>query len=380
MKIIWHLDLDAFFISVERVLDPKLEGKPVIVGGDPTGRGVVAACSYEAREYGLHSAMPIKTAYKLCPHGIYLHGHHKEYVHFSKAVKQILKQYAPFIEQASIDEFYMDFSGCQDIYGSLFMFASKIQKEIKDKLGLPCSIGIGANKTIAKIASDCMKPCGVTYVQPTMEKEFLAPMPIETIPGIGKVTQRSLNAKGFYTIGDIANTSSDYFTAAFGKYGLYLWEKANGKGEEYLTRPEERKSISHATTFEEDIVGKKELEKIYFELTSKVCQTLRNNNWQASTVGIKLRYSDFLTLTREKTIHPTDDDKEVYDNVINLFRKCYTRRVGVRLVGVRLTKFNEFVEQEFLFNDEKIIRKRMLRAVQKIRDKYGFKAIQVGCR
>ena len=380
MRIIWHLDLDAFFISVERVFNPKLEGKPVIVGGNPTGRGVVAACSYEAREYGLHSAMPIKTAYKLCPHGIYLHGHYNEYVRFSRAVEQILKQYAPFIEQASIDEFYMDFSGCRDIYGSLFMFASKIQKEIKDKLGLPCSIGIGTNKTIAKVASDCMKPCGVTYVLPTMEKEFLAPMPIETIPGIGKVTQRTLNAKGFFTIGNIANTSSDYFTAAFGKYGLCLWEKANGKGEEYLTQSEERKSISHATTFEKDIVDKKELEKIYFELTSKVCQTLRNNNGQASTVGIKLRYSDFLTLTREKTINPTDDDKEIYDNVITLFRKCYTRRVGVRLVGVRLTKFNEFVEQEFLFNDEKIIRKRMLRAVQKIRDKYGFKAIQVECQ
>ncbi len=378
MRTIFHLDLDAFFVSVERILDPKLENKPVIVGGDPHGRGVVAACSYEARAFGLHSAMPIRTAFKLCPQGIYLHGHHKEYSRFSKAVKKILESYAPMIEQASIDEFYMDFTGCEKIYGPLIMFATRIQKEIKENLGLPCSIGIGSNKTIAKIASDCMKPTGITYIMPGLEKEFLAPMAIETIPGIGKVTQRSLNSKGFYTIGDIANTSVDYFTAAFGKHGLDLWEKANGQGNPNLTQSSERKSISHETTFGTDVVDKKELEGTLFELTSKVCQQVRNKGWQASTIGLKLRYTDFVTLTREKTIEATDDDKDVYETVLQLFRKCYTRRVGVRLLGVRLTKFNEFAEQEILFEDEKIVRKKMLRAVQKIRDKYGFDTIHVG--
>ena len=154
MKTIFHLDLDAFFVSVERVLDPSLIGKPVIVGGDPHGRGVVAACSYEARKFGLHSAMPIRKAYKLCPHGEYIHGTHSEYSHFSKAVKNILTKYAPMIEQASIDEFYMDFSGCQKIYGSMIMFASKIQREIKDQLSLPCSIGIASNKTVAKTTTN----------------------------------------------------------------------------------------------------------------------------------------------------------------------------------------------------------------------------------
>ncbi len=174
MRTIFHLDLDAFFVSVERILDPSLKGKPVIVGGNPKyGRGVVAACSYEARMYGLHSAMPIRTAYRLCPHGIYLHGSHGEYSLFSKAVKNILKQYAPIVQRASIDEFYMDFTGCQNVYGSLFAFASFLQKEIKQKLSLPCSIGIGSNKTIAKIGSDCMKPQGITYIMPGMEKEFL---------------------------------------------------------------------------------------------------------------------------------------------------------------------------------------------------------------
>ena len=160
MRIIFHLDLDAFFVSVERIFNPALAGKPVIVGGDPHGRGVVAACSYEARAFGLHSAMPIRTAFKLCPNGIYLHGHYDEYVNYSKAVKNILEKYAPVIQQASIDEFYMDFTGCQSLYGPFYNFALSIQDEIEKKLSLPCSIGIGTNKTIAKIASDFKKPRG----------------------------------------------------------------------------------------------------------------------------------------------------------------------------------------------------------------------------
>ena len=203
MRTIFHLDLDAFFVSVERILDPSLNGKPVIVGGDPHGRGVVAACSYEARVYGLHSAMPIRQAFKLCPGGIYLHGHHDEYVRFSRAVKNILTNYAPLIQQASVDEFYMDFTGCRKIYGSMFTFASRLQEEIRRKLSLPCSIGIGSNKTVAKIGSDCMKPMGITYIVPGMEKEFLYHMPVETIPGVGNVMLRELNNKGFYVIGDI---------------------------------------------------------------------------------------------------------------------------------------------------------------------------------
>ncbi|MFA7290296.1 MAG: DNA polymerase IV, partial [Melioribacteraceae bacterium] len=248
MKTIFHLDLDAFFVSVERVLDPSLEGKPVIVGGDPNSRGVVAACSYEARKYGLHSAMPIKTAYKLCPQGIYLHGSHKEYVRFSKNVKAILENYSPMIEQASIDEFFMDFTGCEYIYGSLFMFASRLQKEIWDKLSLPCSIGIGSNKNVAKIGSDCMKPKGITYIIHGYEKEFLAPMPISVIPGVGKVTQKTLNSKGFYVISDIQNSPADYFALLFGKHGISLWNRANGEGSDLLTLSHQRKSISKETT------------------------------------------------------------------------------------------------------------------------------------
>ena len=379
MRTIFHLDLDAFFVSVERILDPSLEGKPVIVGADPEkGRGVVAACSYEAREYGLHSAMPIRQAYKLCPHGIYVHGSHGEYTRYSRAVRYILEQYAPQLEQASVDEFYMDFTGCRHLYGSMFAFASRIQKEIYHKLGLPCSIGIGSNKTVAKIGSDCMKPKGITYIIPGMEKEFLAPMPAETIPGVGKATLPELHSKGFYTIGDIANASEEYFGAAFGKGGIDLWHKANGEGTEYLNPPEMQKSISCERTYHIDVLDDVLMEDTLHKLTGNVCQQVRDNNWQVRKVSLKLRYSDFVTLTRDRTIKPTDDDKVVFKHILDLFKKAYTRRVAIRLLGVKVSKFNEYFEQELLFDEEENMRKRMLRAVTKIRDKFGFETIQFG--
>ncbi len=378
MRTIFHLDLDAFFVSVERILDPSLKEKPVIVGGDPKfGRGVVAACSYEARVYGLHSAMPIRTAYRLCPHGIYIHGSHGEYSRFSRAVKNILEQYAPLVQRASIDEFYMDFTGCRNVYGSLFTFASYLQKEIREKLSLPCSIGIGSNKTIAKIGSDCLKPNGITYILPGMEKEFLAPMPVESIPGVGKVMLKDLHSKGIYKIGDITALPQDYFAAAYGKYGIDLYRKACGEGSEYLTIEHEQKSISHERTFA-DVTSKKFLKEKLFKLTGKVCQELRDLNWLTSSVNIKLRYSDFKTLTRSRKIKPTDDDKVIFDTAWNMLIKAYTRRVAIRLVGVGLSKFSKFSEQEELFEWEEIKRRKMLRAVTRIRDKYGYESVMFG--
>lgn len=370
--------MDAFFVSVERILDLSLEGKPVIVGGDPHGRGVVAACSYEARAYGLHSAMPIRTAYRLCPHGIYVRGHGKEYGRYSRVIRRLLEKYFPQVEQTSIDEFYLDFTGCEKIYGAPDSFAKIIQTEIWDQFHLPCSIGIASNKAIAKIASDFKKPKGITFVPHGTEKEFLSPMPIEKIPGIGKKTTPLLRSRGFSKVGDIASASQDYLASLLGKFGIDLWERANGHGSVHFSTEHERKSISKETTFGSDIVSKPKIEAILFELVGEACQLLRNEEWQASTVSIKLRYSDFVTLTRAITIKPTDDDKIVYEAAVNLFRKAYTRRVGVRLIGIHLSKLNHFFEQEELFEDEELIRKRMLRAVMKIRNKYGFEAIQIG--
>ncbi|MFA7228383.1 MAG: DNA polymerase IV, partial [Melioribacteraceae bacterium] len=331
------------------------------------------------RKFGLHSAMPIRNAFRLCPQGIYLHGHYKEYVRYSRAVKNLLEKKLPLVQQASVDEFYIDFTGCSNIYGHPLDFAAGLQKEISDKLLLPCSIGIASNKTIAKIASDFRKPKGITYVEPGGEKEFLAPLQIERIPGVGRKTFPVLRARGFRTIGDLAESSADYLSTMLGKFGTDLWEKANGKGNDILSAEHERKSVSKETTFEEDLVGKAEIENYLFELTGKVGQLIRNEGWQALTISIKLRYSDFETITRAKTLsHPTDDDKIIFETARELFRRAYTRRVGIRLIGIHLSKLNHFFEQEFLFEDEELIRKRMLRAVMKIRDRYGFSAIQIG--
>jgi DNA polymerase IV len=378
MRTIFHLDLDAFFVSVERILDPSLIGKPVIVGGDPKGRGVVAACSYEARKFGLHSAMPIRRAFSLCPLGIYLHGNFKEYSRYSKIVKNILSEYAPVIQQASVDEYYMDFTGTEKIYGNFFEFAKKLQKIVLDETKLPCSIGIGKNKTLAKIGSDCMKPMGVTYIQPGFERKFLAPMPIETIPGIGKKTTIELNRKGFYKIGDIAEAPLESFTKAFGKMGMDIWYKANGEGEESLILDSEPKSISKENTFMEDVTNPAIIKDQLFDMAGRVCQNLRDIEMKAMTVKLKLRYTDFSTLTRSKSIHPTDDDKIIFETVWDLFNKAYTRKVAIRLIGVGVSKFIKLPNQGSLFNDDEEKRKKILEAVNSIRQKHGYDLIKLG--
>ncbi len=379
MRTIFHLDMDTFFVSVERILNPKLKGKPVVVGGDPKyGKGVVAACSYEAREYGLHSAMPIRKAYSLCPQAIYIHGHYDEYVRYSHLVKNILLKYAPVLEPAGIDEFYIDFTGCENIYGAYPVLASTIQKEINNKLSLPCSIGIASNKTTAKIASDYNKPNGITYVAPGEEKKFLSDLPVQVIPGVGKVTLKDLNQKGIYFVRDITGLPKDYFSAAFGKYGSDLWEKANGRGTEYLTVEREQKGISHETTFLNDILSIKKIEETLFTLSAKLSQSLKENNWIASTISFKLRYSDFKTITRAKTGSYTDDPAAIYNTVRELFHKNYTRRVAIRLVGIRLTNFLVKSEQLFLFDDTFTKRQRIIEAVNKVRAKYGFSSITFG--
>lgn len=370
--------MDAFFVSVERILNPELKNKPVIIGGNPHGRGVVAACSYEARKFGLHSAMPIRIAFKLCPQGIYLHGHYDEYVRYSKAAKNILMKYAPVIEQASIDEFYMDFTGCEHLYGSYTQLAEKLQHEINSSLRLPCSIGVASNKTLAKIASDYKKPNGITYVPPGEEKNFLADLPVQVIPGVGKVTLKSLNQKGIYYVKDITALPQEYFSLAYGKYGIDLWQKANGEGTEYLTVEREQKSISHETTFLNDVLSIKQIEETLFNLAAKLSQSLKVNNWIASTVSLKLRYSDFNTLTRAKTITHTDDPAVIFNTSKTLFQKSYTRRVAVRLVGIRLTNFLINSEQLFLFDDIIVKRSKALNAINKIRSKYGYSSIHFG--
>lgn len=377
--LFFHLDLDAFFISVERILDPSLNGKPVIVGGDPKGRGVVAACSYEAREYGLHSAMPIRKAYQLCPHGIYIQGHYEEYVRFSKTVRKILEKYFPQVEQASIDEFYLDFTGCERIHGHPYFFASRIQTEIKHELGLPCSIGIASNKFVAKVASDYAKPEGITFVIPGQEAEFLSPLPVEAMPGVGDVMKEELNSRGFYTIGQIAQTPKTYFAFLFGKYGEVLHDHACGKGSEIIDIKYEQKSISRETTYHTDTTDIEFIEKTLFELVEDAGNALRSENFVARTIGIKLRYSDFITITRSKTLkEPTDNDKIIYATAKELFHKAYTRRVSIRLIGIHLSGFVPGVEQFSLFPTREEKERRILKTIDKLKSKFGEEIIRYG--
>ncbi len=377
--MIFHLDLDAFFISVERILDPSLEGKPVIVGGDPKGRGVVAACSYEAREYGLHSAMPIRKAYQLCPHGIYIRGHYDEYVRFSRAVKKLLEKYFPVVEQASIDEFYLDFTGCERIYGHPYFFASRVQTEIKHELGLPCSIGIASNKFVAKVASDYAKPLGITFVIPGQEAEFLSPLPVEAMPGVGEVIKKELNTRGFYTIGQIAQTPKSYFTFVFGKYGEILHNHACGIGSTLFDINYEQKSISRETTYHTDTTDIEFVEKTLLELIEDAANSLRAENYLTRTIGVKLRYSDFVTITRARTIkEPTDNDKIIYSIASELIHKAYTRRVSVRLVGIHLSNFVPTVEQPSLFPSRAEKERKILRTIDKLKSKFGEEIIKYG--
>jgi DNA polymerase-4 len=302
----------------------------------------------------------------------------REYSRFSGEVKSLLEKYTPIIQQASIDEFYLDFSGTKRIYGSIFDIAKKIQNEIQNELNLPCSIGIGTNKTIAKICSDYAKPKGVTYIFPGMEKAFLSPLPVQVIPGVGKVMLESLNSKGFITIEDITKISEEYFSLTYGKAGISLWNKANGKGSTNINLDKERLSISKERTYEKDEVNFDEIENTLFNLTGKVCQSLRDKNWETATISIKLRYSDFVTLTRSKTIKATNDDKIIFETALKLLKNAHTRRIAVRLIGIHLTNFSEFCEQESLFDEEIKNRNGMLEAVTSIRDKYGFNLIKFG--
>ena len=377
--MIFHLDLDAFFISVERILDPSLNGKPVIVGGDPKGRGVVAACSYEAREYGLHSAMPIRKAFQLCPDGIYIRGHYEEYVRFSRAVRKILEKYFPQVEQASIDEFYLDFTGCERIHGHPYFFASRIQTEVRHELGLPCSIGIASNKFVAKIASDYAKPEGITFVVPGQEAEFLAPLPVDAMPGVGEVMKEELSSRGFFTIGQIAQTPKAYFTFVFGKYGEVLHDHACGMGSTVFDISYEQKSISRETTYHTDTTDIEFIEKTLFELVEDAGNALRSDDCMARTIGIKLRYSDFVTITRSRTIkEPTDNDKIIYSIAKELFHKAYTRRVSIRLVGIHLSNFVWSIEQMNLFSTSEEKERKVLKTIDKLKSKFGEGIIRYG--
>lgn len=363
-----HFDLDSFFVSVEELNDPLLKGKAVIVGGS-RDRGVVTTCSYEARKYGVHSAMPMKKATQLCPHAILIRGTHKQYSKFSNWVTDIIAAKAPKFQKASIDEFYIDLTG-MDKFFDPFKWTIDLREEIISETKLPISFGLASNKLIAKIATDEAKPNGYLFIQHGKEKEFLAPLPVKKIPGVGNYTLSVLNDMGIEFIGDILLRTQEEMESYLGKWGHDLWNKAQGKHFGNVNEWHEAKSISTENTFETNSADEKFLLSELVRMTEKVAFELRQDGKLAGCIAVKIRYPNFETTSKQMAIDYTFRDDEFISTAIDLFHKLYKKGKPVRLLGVRLTDFTNITVQGNLFDD--VSKKTNLyKAIDEIKLKFG---------
>jgi len=376
-RAIIHLDLDAFFVAVERLDDPSLIGVPVIVGGRPDARGVVSSASYEARAFGVHSAMPTAQALRLCPKAVLAPGNRRRYVAMSNQVMAILAEYTPLLEPVSIDEAFLDVTGTEGHYGPPTQLAHTLQDHIEGELGLSASLGVASNKLVAKIASDFRKPHGVTVVPPGAEAAFLAPLPIRRLWGVGPVMARELARLGIQTIGDLANVSASTLRAHFGAQGEGLWRAAHGIDDRPVTPEHEAKSLSREETFAQDIGDATVLRRELLRLSDAVASRLRRHNLQARTVAIKLRYGDFTTLTRQVTLaEPTDTGPVIYAQALALFEAAWDRRQPVRLLGVGAAGLCQQARQLRLFEQQAARQAQLDSALDRIRARFGEGAIQ----
>jgi DNA polymerase IV len=366
-RIIAHFDLDAFFVSVECLNNPALKGLPLLVGGRE--RGVVAACSYEARKYGIHSAMPMKTAMRLCPHATVVGSSRGEYSRYSRWVTEIIESKAPLFEKASIDEFYIDLTG-MDKYFQPYQWTIGLRQEIIDKTGLPISFGLAANKMVAKIATDEAKPNGYLHIPFGKEKEFLAPLKVNKIPGVGSHTHQALREWNIETIGDLAAQSADMLERRFGKYGGELWNKAHGIHYSEVVPYYEAKSISTENTFEENITNPERLMTELVRMAERVGYELRQDNKMAGCIAVKIRYPDFETTSKQTTIPYTFYDDELIPQAKELFNKLYRKGEPVRLLGVRLSELTDEAVQTNLFTD--VSKKTELyKAIDDVKNRFG---------
>lgn len=366
-RIIAHFDLDSFFVSVEVINDPSLKGKPVIVGGKD--RGVVAACSYEARKFGIHSAMPSKKAQQLCPQAIFVKGHHSEYSRYSRWVTQIIASKAPLFEKASVDEFYLDLTGMDKFFNPL-QWTIDLRKEIMTETGLPISFGLASNKLIAKIATNKAKPNGYLQIPFGKEKDFLAPLSASEIPGVGEQTKLVLQDMGIFTINDIYTAGEKMLEERLGKWGTDLWQKSQGIHHSEVLPYHEAKSISSENTFEENKTDMTFLKAELVRLTEKICYELRQDGKVAGCVAVKIRYPDFETTSRQTTVPYTSADDEIIPVVKDLFLKLYKKGMAVRLLGVRLSELTNDAVQTNLFNDTE--RKADLyKAIDEVKNRFG---------
>ncbi len=380
VRRIIHADLDAFFVSVERVIDPSLAGKPVIVGGSPEGRGVVASASYEARAYGVRSAMPTATARRLCPQAIFISGNFNNYREFSRKFMAILADFSPFLEPGGLDEAYLDATGFESLYGSSRNMGTLIKKRVREELGLPVSIGIASSKIVAKVASAASKPDGLLEIGPGREAAFLAPLPMAKLPGVGKKTEAVLTGFGLRTIGDIAKTPGAVLTGRLGVFGGQLAAFARGIDGRPVGPPGEAKSISRETTFSSDTLDKEFLLATLYKLVERVGADLRANDRLARSVTLKLRYDDFTTVTRSATFKQgIDADQAIFETGQKLLLAALNaRKQPVRLIGIGVSGFVPVARQMSLLDGQPERLVLLNRAVDSIRARYGFKAIQTG--
>lgn len=385
---ILHIDLDAFFCAVEELRDPSLIGIPFAVGGSPDQRGVVASCSYAARKYGVRSAMPMTQAIRRCPQLMTVRGHYQDYSTYSSQVMERLRNVTDQVEQISIDEAFLDITNLPD---SSQLIAEKIQSQIRNELGLPCSIGIASNKLVAKMATNFGKsstsnqdkpPNAIHIVLPGMEGEFLSPLPIESLWGVGPKTAEKLIEMDVITIGDILDIPEDEMTKRFGKWGYLIRRRALGVDERPLSLKHKAKSVSNETTFAKDVSDEKTLHDTIHRLSHRVCSRLIKKHLQATTIKIKLRWSDFTTLTRQTTLkQPTNDEMIINRTAINLFHAEWKSNQPVRLIGVGVSGLSP--EQLSLWTSyessvEPGIDQELTEAINDLRQRYGDQVLTWG--
>jgi DNA polymerase IV len=383
-KTIFHVDMDAFFVSVEELFDPALKGKAVVVGGQRHERGVVSAASYEARKFGVHSAMPLRTAAKLCPQAIFVDGHPDRYREYSERVYAVLCSFTPLVEMASIDEAYLDMTGTHRLHGPVLEAAHSLHKKMKAETHLNCSIGIGSSRLVAKVSSAKAKPHGVLWVIPGQEANFLAPLDVRDIPGVGKVTEKTLHTLGIRKVGDFARFETSFLEERFGKWGLALAGKARGEDaggwfDTEVGADVDAKSISHEHTYNEDTSDQAQLESTLMRLSEMVGRRLREHGFYARTIQLKLRYKDFSTITRAHTLpSPTQLDTEIFEQIRMLFRRNWKKNAEVRLLGVHASSFEELVGQGNLLEDGRRQRwQQALSVADRLRDKFGESSVSL---
>ncbi len=381
-RTIFHVDMDAFFVSVEELYDPSLQGKAVVVGGQRNERGVVSAASYEARKFGVHSAMPLRTAAKNCPHAIFVDGHPERYRECSEKVYKVLQEFSPQVEMASIDEAYLDMTGTARLHGPPLKAAHKLHQRMKEETLLNCSIGIGSSRLIAKVSSAQAKPNGVLWIVPGKEATFLAPLNVREIPGVGKVMEKHLHDLGIMKVGDLARLEESELEQRFGKWGLALAGKARGEDaggwfDTQVGAHEEAKSISHEHTFNEDTADINQLESTLMRLSEMVARRLREANLYTRTLQLKLRYKDFTTITRARTLPvPTQLDGEIFEQIRTLFRKHWKRGSQVRLLGVQASHFeNPAGQLNLLETAQQQKWKDALTVADRLRDRFGESSV-----